>query len=236
MKLHNLFLRVLLLAGISGILCNLAFGSSGITIDYDSTTRNNRIYSVDFITGVASSPVAVSFNGSGWSSLAIDVDADRFYIITSDQSIYTFDLATRLPLKQAKLLPSIPRISEIVTVKSGVVMGLRSDNGEIYDIYPSSGLNEPFASSGSNNIVRNTFTSDIARGKFYVITDYNMLHIFDSLTGDKTVKQLDIGSATVYFLSVTLVANGNLVARASDGNFYIIDPSSGTSQILNTTA
>ncbi|MCP5125746.1 MAG: hypothetical protein H6973_08965 [Gammaproteobacteria bacterium] len=173
-----------------------------------------------------------------WSSLAIDIEASHFYITTADQSIYTFDLATRSFLKQQKLSPPVPNLAEIITVGSGVVMGFRPENRTIYKIDPSTGINSPFTIASSSTFVPWTFTADIANGKFYIIgvNGSKVLHSFDSSTGAETVKQLDLDYVSIN--GVVLGREGKLLARVSDGNsgnFYVINPLSGASTILETT-
>lgn len=221
----------------------------GIGINFNSTTSKNDIYKVNFNSATSSFLSDVAFSSGFWnpSSFSIDPAARLFYIITADNTLYTFDLTTGAVLQTSKVSLFF---QAAVLGKDGKLIGISSvgSGSAFYEINPTDGTTplSPLntVTLGGGGWVRETFLSDVAAGKFYILSADNTLYTFDLATGSVSAAQKLNGDLKGPIQAVIAGKDGQLIGIglivispgviSRESAFYSIDPSTGTASLLNT--
>jgi hypothetical protein len=76
-----------------------------VAINYDDKAQENRIWSVDGVTGQAKLLNRVRFSGNGYTDSFVDTASGAFYVLSVEDDLYRFDLAT------GKLLSVLPNMN-----------------------------------------------------------------------------------------------------------------------------
>lgn len=199
-------------------------GLSGnlVGISYNLTSMENEVRSANPATGTMTLLNSFNFSGGGYlpGTFATVPALNRFYVLSGDNTIYTFDLTT------GQVLHTSPNASmeSLAYWKAGELIGIAYDpqsmQNEVRILDPNTGattlLNSFTFSSGG--WIDTTFTVDQADKAFYAESGDGVLYTFNLTSGSiLSTTQLDTTMQSLGVISPVpepseLVAIGFIVA------------------------